>query len=308
MHGTLLVASEALAARQVTRRELVRDYTKVFQNVYARRGVTLTAQDMAMAAWLWSGRTATVAGVSAAALLGSRFTTKGAEAELIRPHRRAPTGIAVFSDAVDARDIMRRGQVVLTKPARTAFDIGRHHPIVAAVMHIDALLHATRFRIEDVQDTARRHPGARNLRQLLKVLDLADAGAESPPESVTRLFLLAAGLPRPVTQIPVCVGNGRVRYRLDFGWLDPMVAVEYDGEHHWTDHAQRARDIERWEFIAEQGWTVIRVSWAQLRDHPDAIVARVARALGVRPSVQVSHTSLERCLQDLHARRPGQYV
>lgn len=306
MHGTLLVASEALAARQVTRRELVRDYTKVFQNVYARRDVALTAQDKAMAAWLWSGRSATVAGVSAAALLGSRFTTTGAAAELIRPHRRTPAGIAVYSDTVDARDIVRRGQVSLTGPARTAFDIGRHHPIVTAVKHVDALLHATGCRIEDVEDVAERHPGARNLRRLLKVLDLADAGAESPTESLTRLFLLAAGLPRPVTQIPVRTGSGRVRYRLDLGWLDPAVAVEYDGEHHWTDHARRARDIERWEFIAEQGWTIIRVSWAQLRDHPDAMVARVARALGVQPSVQVSHASLERCLQDLHVRREGQ--
>lgn len=306
MQSTLLLATEALASGHVTRRELTRDYTKLFQNVYARRGVTLTAQDKAMAAWLWSGRSATVAGVSAAALLGSRYVAETATAELIRPHRRAPAGITVFSDAVDPRDIVRRGHVALTKPARTAFDIGRRHPVVAAVKHIDALLHVTGLRIEDVHDVARRHRGARSLRRSLKALDLADAGAESPTESLTRLFLLAAGLPRPVTQIPVRDENGRVRYRLDFGWLDPVVAVEYDGEHHWTDHARRARDIERWEFIAEQGWTIIRVSWAQLRDHPDAMVARVARALGVQPSVQVSHASLERCLQDLHVRRVGQ--
>lgn len=303
MHGTLFVASEALAAGQVTRRELARDYIKLFQNVYARRGVVLTAQDTAMAAWLWSGRTATVAGVSAAALLGSRFSANGAAAELIRPHRRTPAGISVFSDAVDARDIVRRGRVALTGPARTAFDIGRRHPIVTAVTHVDALLHATGCRIDDVRDVALRHPGARNMRRLLTVLDLADAGAESPTETLTRLFLLAAGLPRPDTQIPVRDASGRVRYRLDLGWPERMVAVEYDGEHHWTGHAQRARDIERWEFLAEQGWTIIRVSWAQLRDHPDTMASRVARALDVTPSVQVSHASLDRCVQDLHTRR-----
>lgn len=308
MQSTLLLATEALASGQVTRRELARDYTKLFQNVYARRGVTLTAQDRAVAAWLWSGRSATVAGVSAAALLGSRYVAETAAAELIRPHRRAPAGITVFSDAVDTRDIFRKGHVAVTKPARTAFDIGRRHPVVAAVKHIDALLHVTGLRIEDVHDVARRHPGARNLRRLETVLWLVDAGAESPPETLTRLFVVAAGLPRPVTQIPVRDGRGRVRYRLDMGWPELMTAVEYDGQHHWTDAAQRARDIERWEFLAAQGWTVIRVSWAQLRGDPHTVVTRVAQALGQIPSVQVSHASLERRVQELHARRGGQYV
>lgn len=306
MQSTLLVASQALATGHVTRRELARDYTKLFQNIYARNGVTLTAQDKAVAAWLWSGRSAIVAGVSAAALLGSRFASESAAAELIRPHRRAPRGIEVFSDAVDLRDIVHRGHIAVTKPARTAFDIGRRHPVVIAVQHIDALLHATGCRIDDVHAVAARHPGVRNARRLTAALSLADAGAESPMETLTRLFVVAAGLPRPVTQIPVRDDRGRVRYRLDMGWPDLLVAVEYDGGHHWTDPVQRARDIERWEFLAALGWTVIRVSWTQLRDRPDTMVCRVAKALGIAPGVHVSHASLEQCVHNLHSRRGGQ--
>ncbi|KMO79232.1 hypothetical protein BST22_12430 [Mycolicibacterium chubuense] len=306
MPTNILLASEALAAGQVTRRELARDYTKLFQNVYVRGGLKLTAQDKAVAAWLWSGRSATVAGVSAAALLGSRFASERAAAELIRAHRRAPKGIAVFTDTVADRDVCRIGSVAVTKPARTAFDIGRRHPVVAAVQHIDALLHATGCRIDDVRAVAGRYPGVRSIRRLMTALSLADTGAESPTETLTRLFVVAAGLPRPVTQIPVQDADGRVRYRLDMGWPDLLVAVEYDGGHHWTDPVQRARDIERWEFLAEQGWTVIRVSWTQLRDQPNTMVRRVAKALGVAPSVQVSHASLERCVENLHTRRGGQ--
>jgi hypothetical protein len=303
MPGTLVVASEALAAGHLTRRELSRDYAKLFQNVYARRGVPLTPQDRAMAAWLWSGRSATVAGISAAALLGSRCDRGSVTAELIRPHRRAPAGISVFSDFVSELDVVRRGGVTVTRPARTAFDIGRRHPLVTAVTHIDALLHATGCRVDDVDAVTTRNPAARNIRRLRTVLSLVDAGAESPTETLTRLFLVAAGLPRPMTQIAVRDAAGRVRYRLDMGWPDLMVAVEYDGEHHWTDHAQRARDIERWEFLAAAGWTIIRVSWSQLRDQPDVMVRRVAAALGVTPRVQVSHASLDRCVQNLHTRR-----
>ncbi|BBX18900.1 hypothetical protein CRI77_01960 [Mycolicibacterium duvalii] len=301
MRHDIIVASEALQVGQVTRRELARDYTKLFRNVYVRTGARVTARDKAVAAWLWSGRSATIAGTSAAALLGSRYLDGSAPAELIRTHRRAPAGVSVFSDTVSARDIFHIGDMPVTKPARTAFDIGRRAPLLVAVQRIDALLNATGCRPADVLAVIGRHPGARGVRRAQDALRLVDAGSESPPETLTRLFLVAAGLPRPETQIPVR-GHGRL-YRLDMGWQTPEVAVEYDGEQHWTDSRQRAHDIERLEFLSQQGWTIVRVSWAQLRDQPERVVERVASALGIAPKVQISHASLEECLQQVHTRR-----
>jgi hypothetical protein len=69
----LVVATEALADGSLTRRDLRRSYTKLHRNVYVRSGVELTAVDRGRAAWLWSGRHATLVGHSAAALLGSRW-------------------------------------------------------------------------------------------------------------------------------------------------------------------------------------------------------------------------------------------
>ena len=138
------------------------------------------------------------------------------------------------------------------------------------------------------------------LRAAAKILDLADAGAESPPESLVRLLVLAAALPRPVTQIDV-----RGLYRLDMGWPQYKVAIEYDGSQHWTDPGQRARDIERLEFLAAQAWTIIRVSWTQLRDQPRLVVDRVAKALGRVPNVTLLHAFLDDWVQQLHVRRAG---
>jgi very-short-patch-repair endonuclease len=307
MRQKLVLATEALASGAVTRRELARDYSKLFRNVYVRNGEKLTAKDKAIAAWFWSGRSATLGGLSAAAVLGSRYVDASAPAELIRANRRAPEGIVIHSDSVSDVDISRLGVLSATNPSRTAFDIGRRMDLVDAVIQIDALLNATGCSVDDVLAVARRNPGARGLRRALMALNVADAGAESPPETTTRLLLIAAGLPRPETQIPVEHGT----YRLDMGWRGPLVAVEYDGQQHWTDPVQRARDIERLEFLASLGWTIIRVSWTQLRDQPQVVVNRVARALKLAPSVQVSHASLARCVQQLHTRRPesaGQYV
>lgn len=301
MRQKLVVATEALASGAVTRRELARDYAKLFRNVYLRRGEMLTAKDKALAAWLWSGRSATLAGLSAATVLGSRYVDASAPAELIRANRRAPEGILVHSDSVSDRDVCRLGSLSATTPSRTAFDIGRRLEVVDAVIQIDALLNVTGCSVDEVLAVARRNSGARGVRRAFTALDLADAGAESPPETTTRLLVVAAGLPRPETQIPVQVG-GR-GYRLDMGWRDAWVAVEYDGSQHWTDPAQRAWDIERHELLASLGWTIIRVSWTQLRHQPQAVVGRVAKALKVTPRVQISHASLASCVQQLHTRR-----
>ena len=111
------------------------------------------------------------------------------------------------------------------------------------------------------------------------LLSLADAGAESPQETRLRLLLVRSGLPRPVTQIPVTNDWGHVARRIDMGWPEWMVGAEYDGEHHWTDPARHAEDIERLEFLAARGWMIVRVSARQLRYQSALVVERVRTAL-----------------------------
>jgi hypothetical protein len=101
----LVVATEALAAGIVTRRDLNRRYTKVHRNVYVRAGVELSARDRANAAWLWSGRKATLVGHSAAAMLGSRWIPADAPAELSHSRRPGASGIKVRSDAIRADEV-----------------------------------------------------------------------------------------------------------------------------------------------------------------------------------------------------------
>jgi hypothetical protein len=67
--------------------------------------------------------------------------------------------------------------------------------------------------------------------------------------------------------------------RIDMGWPEWMVGAEYDGEHHWTDPARHAEDIERLEFLAARGWTIVRVSARQLRYQSALVVERVRSAL-----------------------------
>lgn len=277
--GEIIVGSEALAAGTVTRQDLRRRYVKVHHNVYAPAGMTLTPRDRAYAAWLWSRRSGTLAGLSAAAMHGSRWLPQDHAAELTRVRSAVAPGIRIHREALFDDEVCLVQSIDCTTPARTVFDIGRRICGDEAVIRIDALLNATRAAVADVDVVAARHPGARGIRRLREVMALVDGGAESPQETRTRLVLIRSGAPALQTQIPIRGASGQVVRRIDMGWPEYRVGVEYDGEQHWTDPATHAGDIARLDFLAERGWIIVRVSARHLRDTPDDIWRRAEQAL-----------------------------
>lgn len=267
------LGTEALARGIVGRRSLRTQNTPIYRNVYLPRGADVTAATRAEAAWLWSGRTAIAGGLSAAALYGTRWIEADEPAELYRTNGKPVSGILIHRDTLHPDEIGSASSIPVTTPARTAFDLGRRRGTTLAVTRIDALAQATGVRVCDIEPLIARHRGARGLVQLRAVLDLVDGGAESPQETRTRLVLVGAGLPRPSTQIVVR------RYRIDLGWEQFKVGVEYDGEQHWKDARQHARDIDRLAELSASGWRVIRVSAEILRNRRHVIVERTCAAL-----------------------------
>lgn len=273
------VGTEAVHAGALTERELRRSCTRIYRNVYQRRDSGLTARDRAVAAWLSSGKKAVVGGNSAAAMLGAQWVDPQAPAELITDRKRPPPLIVTRNETLLPGETTQVVGVPVTSPARTAFDLGRRPGLQTAIIRIDALARATGMTVDDVEPLIDAHRGARGMRQLRRVLPLIDAGAESPQETRTRLALIAAGIPRPQTQIVVVNDWGAVLARIDMGWQRWRVGVEYDGAQHWTDPRIRAGDIDRTAELERRGWRIIRVSADLLRNRPDVLVERVRDAL-----------------------------
>lgn len=273
------IGAEALATGALNRYQLAANYKSVFRNVYVPKGHTLTPADKAVAAWLWSGRRATAAGLSAAALHGSKWIDGHLPAEINQRHRHKTGGILLHSDRLADDEVCTIGGTPATTPARTAYDIGRRRGLETAVIRLDALMQATDVRPVDVQLVAARHRGARGIVQLREALVLSDPGAESPQETRTRLVLTSAGMRPKCTQIEVFNRYGEFVGRIDMGWDDWMVGVEYDGEQHWTNPSVRAGDIERQAQLEALGWRIIRVSAEMLRYRPYVIVERTRDAL-----------------------------
>lgn len=274
------LGAEALAAKVIPERAMRLLYEPVYPGVYAPGGIELTASQRARAAWLWSRRRAVVAGNSAAALLGTKWVSPSLGAELVHDNRKPPPKISVHSDTLAPHETLAVEGIAVTTPARTAFDIGRRTASpLRAVQRLDALINATDVKLNDIEAVISDHSGARGLVRLRRVLPLVDGGAESPQETRTRLVLVDAGLPRPQTQIVVYDEYGDFVARVDLGYEELRVGIEYDGPQHWTDPGQRRRDIERASALLDLGWTIIRVSSELLRYRQGTLIGRVVAAM-----------------------------
>lgn len=274
----IFVGSEALAAGTVTPFELRQHYRRLLPDVYGPRRGALTLDERAVATWLWSKREGVVSGVVASAVLGAEWVDVATPIELNWANNRSPAGVITRRDTLLDGEVIVIDDLPVTTADRTAFDLARRGPVGQAVARLDALARATHFKVDDVHALSLRHPRVKGLRRTDQVLDLVDAGAESPKETWLRLLLIDAGFPRPQTQIPVLDPDGYPRYHLDMGWEDMMIAVEYDGDDH-RERPRWGRDIKRAEYLAYLGWTHIRVVAGDRRPE---IIHRVSRAWALR--------------------------
>jgi hypothetical protein len=273
-----ILGRQAVQAGEISAYRLRNDYRAVHRNVYLPKDATLTALTRARAAWLWSGGGATLTGFSAAAVLGTKWLDAERPAELNRANRHCPPAIVAHSYDLTSREVCVANGIRVTTPERTAFDIGCTLPQDPAVPVLDALANATNLKVADVVSLADEKAGLRGVRRLRSTLELVDGGAESPPESRLRLLLMRAGLPPPETQIEFTDEFGVARIRVDIGWRQWKVAVEYDGVQHWSDRRQRSWDIDRIAILESLGWVTVRVS-AELLSRPHVIVERVVAKL-----------------------------
>lgn len=83
------------------------------------------------------------------------------------------------------------------------------------------------------------------------------------------------------------VGNPLVRargrsYYPDVAFPAQKVAIEFDGWEFHRDKQSFEKDRRRHNDLTAAGWTVLRVTWDMVHNHPDEVVARVRAALARR--------------------------
>jgi len=176
-------------------------------------------------------------------LAAARTVAVVRQADVVRHHR--PT---------DDDRTVRHG-VAVTSLARTVVDCACHLGPRGGIVVADAAPAAGLDRGACL-DLLGRMRGARGVRTARALLAVADDGAESPGESLTRLALLAAGLPAPTTQVPVTTHLGT--FWLDLGWPEVRVGVEFDGAVKYEADVATvlAQEKRRQEAVEEAGWAL----------------------------------------------------
>lgn len=172
---------------------------------------------------------------------------------------------------------MRRGPVALTSPARTVADVARRLDFAGAVVLADGALHAglAPGELTMAVHGVRTWPGGA---QAQRVAAFADGRRESPSESLLCVVLTSHGLPLPEPQVEIADADGFVG-RVDFLFRAARVVIEVDGKVKYTDPEVLWREKRREDRLRELGYTVIRVTWAQLRSEPERTADRIRAAL-----------------------------
>jgi hypothetical protein len=119
------IGNEAIASGAVERRHVRRYCRAIMPNVYLNKQIEPSLRQRTVAAYLWSGRQAVVAGLGAAAIHGTKWIDDGADVELIWTNARAPRGVVTRNELLLPGEFERRSGLTVTTAVRTAFDLGR---------------------------------------------------------------------------------------------------------------------------------------------------------------------------------------
>ena len=181
-----------------------------------------------------------------------------------RRNLRSREGIHVHRTTTLRRaDVRRLKGLPLTAPARTILDI-------------EAGLDARTLERVVADALARRLVKAEELTSSPRLRGLLDDGPKlTRSEAERRLLQLIrkAGLPEPQTNVRIGP------YEVDLLWPDHRVAIEVDG---FAFHGHRIafeRDHRRDLALQARGIHTIRVTWRQIVDEPERLLASLGAAL-----------------------------
>jgi hypothetical protein len=253
---------------------------EVFLGVYVVGARRISRRGRWMAAVLAGGEGAVLSHRSAARFwrllppAGERIEVTCPPGRIVRRK-----GIVGHESVVAEDEWLRVHGIPVTSPFRTIFDLAAR----VSMRELERVFHEAEAR--QVTDRVslpmllERYPGRRgssNLRALL--------GSKAPVmitrndfEEAFLALIDAHGVLRPRMNAPLAL-RGRF-FEIDALWEEQCVAVELDSRSIHGTHKRFESDRLRDRILVAEGWRTFRVTWRQLQEEPDAIVADLRMAL-----------------------------
>jgi hypothetical protein len=257
------------------------------------------------AAWLAVGPDALMSGPSAAYLHGLTALPP-TPVHLVVPYehrKRTRDGIVIHNAGGLADDRDERQGLPVLNVERVVVDLlCTAWPPKALAVVDEALARLPEsdrpaFR-RHLRERLQERPDPRGTRIGTRLVDLATGRAESPPESWLMWMVVDLGFPVPEANLPVRDVTGREMYRLDLGYDELRIAIEYNG---YAAHAERDEaDAARLRDLERRGWIVIVVDVDDLHG-PARLEKELYEAFLLRGVVLGARTA--RALRPLPHRR-----
>lgn len=172
--------------------------------------------------------------------------------------------------------------VRVTPVVDVVLDCAAELPLDQAVAVADSALRRRRCTLLELRAGLAARTGLAGDAQLRAVLRWVDVHSGSVLESLLRVLLCSAGLPPPATQLVLRDPDSGDSQRVDMAWPQQRLVLEADGRRFHDPEDRRDADRRRDNLCARLGWTVLRVTWADVVHRPEAVVAAVRAALASR--------------------------
>lgn len=227
------------------------------------------------AARLAAGDDAVIGYRSGLEVWGALPPQPGRRVDVIVPTPRSNRdGITVHrTRRLERRDVTRRHDLAVTTPERTLLDAAEQLDLRELEHALNELLAKGLTTAKRIAELLDRSPGRRGARTLRAFLDPDDGFTRNDAERLLRKLMPSTGL-------------RRVRYNARIGpyYVDAHIpshhlAIEVDGFHPHHTPGNFAADLERQNDLKiNYGTELIRFAYRTLRDHPQKVVADIARA------------------------------
>jgi hypothetical protein len=217
------------------------------------------------AARLWGGVVPDSDWVHISFMRDVRFRLRG-----VKPHR--------FRHRLD---IKRRHGLPVTSPGQTFCHLARYLGLVDLVALGDRLVKKGRCTPTELVHYADAWPGQCR-HEALRAARLVRERVDSVPETALLLLMVLAGLPEPQVDIRIYDADGNLRYRIDLGFEQVRLAIEYDGRWHDTDEQREHDDARRTDLSTDDDWTFVIVRAEDLKEKTELLLERLATELRER--------------------------
>jgi len=278
---TTTQALERMSYSAVDRRVSAGMWERVLPGVYRDTLVAPSLRQWCLAAMLWAPPDPVIC-FRAAGTLWQLDGLAAPKPELWVPSTSNARSelIVVHRGTVALNDRRRIGPIVVTSPARTLVDLAGVLEDEDLTAVVEDSIHrglTTPMSVGRCLDAigGKGRPGAARLRAVLE-----DRGNQRTTMSrlEVRIWrtLRAKGL-NPVRQHPVKCGE--TTYWIDCAFPQWRVAVEGFGDKFHRSPRNRKRELKRLADLATVNWRVLPVTWDEITDAPDNVVANILSAL-----------------------------